>query len=254
MKDLVQMIDGKAVTTSRKVAEVFEKQHKDILRAIRDLDIPEDYHERNFALVEYIDSKGEKRPEYLITRDGFTILAMGFTGKRAMQFKIDYIEVFNEMEKALTGLGCTTAIPSRRPANIAVSTADLIEKINLQLLAWLEVEPEVLRYAWNIGRLVGKTMRKQNYPADLEEFIMGLASGEYTRGEVYDMYCSQCNCPMSARRFWPVALTIRPCSEKKNCTSKKGDIPMNIKSAAILCLGFFVLGWMLGILHSLAWR
>jgi Rha family phage regulatory protein len=226
MKDLVQMIDGKAVTTSRKVAEIFEKQHKDILRAIRDLEIPGDYRERNFAPTVYEQpnpsgGKPIQQPEYLITRDGFTLLAMGFTGKRAMQFKIAYIEAFNEMEKALSGLGCTTAIPHRRPANIAVSTADLIEKINLQLLAGMEVEPEVLRYAWNIGRLVGKTMRKQNYPADLEDFIMGLASGEYTRGEVYDMYCSQCNCPMSARRFWPVALTIRPCSEKRTAQARK---------------------------------
>lgn len=226
MENLVQIIDGKAVTTSRKVAEVFEKQHKDVLRAIRDLEIPESYRERNFALTVYEQpnpsgGKPIEHPEYLITRDGFTLLAMGFTGKRAMQFKIAYIEAFNEMEKALTGLGCTTDIPPRRPANIAVSTADLIEKINLQLIAGMEVEPEVLRYAWNIGRLVGKSMRKQNYPAELEEFIMGLAAGEYCRSEVYSAYCAQCNCPMSARRFWPLVRNIRPCCESRNAYGRK---------------------------------
>ena len=99
--DLITITDGKPVTTSLKVADVFGKQHKDVLRAIRELEVPEDFNERNFAPVEYTDAKGEKRPMYYITRDGFTLLAMGFTGKNAMEFKIAYIEAFNEMETRL---------------------------------------------------------------------------------------------------------------------------------------------------------
>lgn len=219
MKELVQMIDGKAVTTSRKVAEIFEKQHKNILQAIRELEIPADYRELNFqpSVYEQPNPSGGKpiqQPEYLITRDGFTILAMGFTGKKAMEFKIAYIEAFNEMEKTLKTINtlCNQDTTSRRPANIAASTAELIEKINLQLIAGMEVEPEILRYAWNIGRLVGKTMRKP-ISNDLEEFIMGLGSGQFSRGEIYDMYCASCECPVSARRFWPAVRAIRPCDE-----------------------------------------
>ena len=58
-------------------------------------------NERNFAPVEYCDGKGEMRPEYLITRDGFTLLVMGYTGEKAMVFKKAYIAAFNEMESRL---------------------------------------------------------------------------------------------------------------------------------------------------------
>lgn len=206
MTDLVKLIDGKAVTTSRKVAEIFEKEHCKVLRSIRELETPKKFNEANFGLVEYIDQKGEKRPEYLITRDGFTILAMGFTGKKAMQFKIAYIEAFNAMEEELNRQTIS------RPVNIVVSTAELIEKINLQLIADMEVEPEVLRYAWNIGRLIGKTIQKP-VSSELEEFIMGLSSGRFSRKEIYDMYCASCSCPVSAKKFWPAVRAVRPCDE-----------------------------------------
>lgn len=212
MLNVVKIVDGKAVTTSRKVAEIFEKQHKDILRAIRELEIPADYRERNFApsVYEQPNPSGGKpiqQPEYLITRDGFTILAMGFTGKKAMQFKIAFINAFNTMEEELK-----RQTLFRRPADITTSTAELIEKINLQLIAGVEVDPEVLRYAWNIGRLVGKSLCK-SVPSGLADFIMGLASGEFSRGEIYDMYCASCTCPVSPRRFWPAVRAIRPCEE-----------------------------------------
>lgn len=73
--------DGKLVTTSRNIAEVFGKEHKNVIRAIESLECGEDFNRLNFELVTYTDAKGEQRPEYLITRDGFTLLAMGFTGK-----------------------------------------------------------------------------------------------------------------------------------------------------------------------------
>nr|EES53919.1 MAG: Phage regulatory protein, Rha family [Leptospirillum ferrodiazotrophum] len=93
--------DGQPVTTSLVLAKVFEKQHLHVLRTIRTLEVPKEFIESNFGLVDYTDAKGEKRPMYHITRDGFTILAMGFTGKKAMEFKIRYIEAFNRMEETL---------------------------------------------------------------------------------------------------------------------------------------------------------
>lgn len=77
--------EGKVVVSSRDVAEKFGKFHKDILKAVKNLDCSTSFNERNFAPVEYVDSKGEKRPEVLMTRDGFTFLAMGFTGAKAAQ-------------------------------------------------------------------------------------------------------------------------------------------------------------------------
>ena len=97
----VQPDTHKVVVSSRDVARVFERNHRDVLRNIRELECSEGFTERNFALSEYKDEKGELRPEYLITRDGFTFLAMGFTGAKAAAFKEAYIEAFNRMERAL---------------------------------------------------------------------------------------------------------------------------------------------------------
>jgi len=114
---VVTVVDGRPVTTSLKVAEVFGKQHKHVLDAIRRLEIPEDCHRPNFRPVEYADAKGEKRPMYLITRDGFTLLAMGFTGKKAMQFKLAYIQAFNAMEAELSN-------PRREPGSCRISAEE----------------------------------------------------------------------------------------------------------------------------------
>ena len=101
--------NGKAFCSSRQVAEEIGKRHADVLRAIEKITAPTsgvsaDFNERNFALVTYKDAKGERRPEYLMTKDGFAILAMGFTGKKAMRFKEAYIRRFNEMEAFIRSL------------------------------------------------------------------------------------------------------------------------------------------------------
>ena len=102
MNNLVTLNENNvATTTSLMVAQTFQKQHKDVLKIVKNLEIPEDFNERNFAPVKYIDKKGEERLMYEITRDGFILLAMGFTGSKAMEFKIKYIEAFNEMDKML---------------------------------------------------------------------------------------------------------------------------------------------------------
>lgn len=100
MTDLVQIINNQPKTTSSIVAHVFEKRHGDIIRSVETLEIPTEFKERNFALSSYRAGK-RTYPMYEITRDGFTLLAMGFTGKKAMQFKLAYIDAFNKMEKAL---------------------------------------------------------------------------------------------------------------------------------------------------------
>ena len=103
----VAVRDGKVITTSLKIAETFGRLHKDVLRAIETLEVPAEWYERNFALIQNPVDLGMGRTRmdkaYSITRDGFTILAMGFTGKAAMQFKIAYIEAFNAMEAHLRG-------------------------------------------------------------------------------------------------------------------------------------------------------
>lgn len=100
---LVELVDGQLTTTSLDVAAHFGKRHDTVLRAIRTLDCSPEFNARNFAEVEYLDAKGEQRPQYRLTRDGFTLLCMGFTGKEAGKWKEAYINAFNEMERALNG-------------------------------------------------------------------------------------------------------------------------------------------------------
>ena len=94
--------EGWPAARSDIVAYHFKRNHRDVLRDIRKLrtKCPELFYQRNFALVEYADSKGEKRPAYLLTRDGFSLLVMGFTGAEAVKWKLRYIEAFNALEAA----------------------------------------------------------------------------------------------------------------------------------------------------------
>ncbi|MBF0165406.1 MAG: Rha family transcriptional regulator [Magnetococcales bacterium] len=93
--------DNQVFASSLEVAKVFERRHDHVMRDIRKLKIPNDFRLPNFEEGTYIDKNGDKQPMFDMTRDGFTILAMGFTGRRAMAFKIAYIEAFNKMEAEL---------------------------------------------------------------------------------------------------------------------------------------------------------
>lgn len=101
MNKLVFIENGRPVTDSLTIAETFGKRHADVLRSIESLECSQEFNERNFALVGYKDTKGEIRPKYLITQDGFSFLVMGFTGKEAARFKEMYINEFNRMKHQL---------------------------------------------------------------------------------------------------------------------------------------------------------
>lgn len=90
--------------SSLDVAETFEKRHADVLRDIEEIGCSEDFRERNFALSKYsVENNKRTYPLYYMTRDGFTLLVMGYTGEKAMKFKEAYIRQFNAMEKVLIG-------------------------------------------------------------------------------------------------------------------------------------------------------
>lgn len=90
---------GQIYCSSRQVSEEFQKEHRNVLRDIENLDCSGEFNELNFERVTYKDAKGQKRPEYLMTKDGFTFLVMGYRGKKAAKFKESYIRRFNEMEQ-----------------------------------------------------------------------------------------------------------------------------------------------------------
>ena len=105
---VVTVVDGNATTLSTDVADFFEKNHRDVIRSIEKvLETCPPSCVRNFAQTEVTREsplkKGTfiKSKAYRLTRDGFTFLAMGFTGARAQEFKWAYIDAFNKMEAAL---------------------------------------------------------------------------------------------------------------------------------------------------------
>ncbi|QTD40600.1 ORF6C domain-containing protein [Sporosarcina sp. Te-1] len=101
MNQLVVMQDQQAVTSSKSVAETFGKEHKHVLRDVRS--IMKDVSNSGPMFFEGTepDSYGRDQAVIYMNRDGFTLLAMGFTGKKAMEFKLKFIQAFNEMEERL---------------------------------------------------------------------------------------------------------------------------------------------------------
>lgn len=102
MTDLVIMKDRQAVTTSLNLAESFEKEHKNVIQVIESKiqSAENSAHYKNmFALGSYVDSRGREQKMYYMNRDGWTFIAVGFTGRKADSFKLKYIEAFNQMEK-----------------------------------------------------------------------------------------------------------------------------------------------------------
>lgn len=89
---------------SRYVAKCFEKEHKNVIRDIRELDCSEEFRLLNFEPSFYKNQQGKKQPCYCMTRDGFVFLVMGYRGKKAAHFKEMYIRRFNEMEEHIKSL------------------------------------------------------------------------------------------------------------------------------------------------------
>lgn len=99
MDELVIMYGKQVVTTSLKVAEIFGKEHKHVMETVRKLTAENSTVRKMFIEDSYLNSRNQQQPMYYMNRDGFTLLAMGFTGSKAMEFKLKYIEAFNKMEQ-----------------------------------------------------------------------------------------------------------------------------------------------------------
>ena len=123
-RNLVHQSGENLTTTSLIVAEVFHKQHGHVIRDIEKLEIPEDVRLSNFGQSSYINDQGKSQPMYEISKDGFTLLAMGFTGKKAMEFKLKFLAEFNRMEQEISLL-------REKPRQIEAGT---VEEMLLQAL------------------------------------------------------------------------------------------------------------------------
>lgn len=94
------IVGEEVFTDTLKIAEVFEKNHHNVLRLISRLP-KDDFFRRNFKENSYLNKQNKSQPYYNLTRDGFSLLVMGFTGEKAYKWKTDYIKAFNLMFQEL---------------------------------------------------------------------------------------------------------------------------------------------------------
>lgn len=140
--------DGKAVTTSQSVAEYFAKRHDNVIQKIERLECSKDFHLLNFKVmsknIEIGNGATRESKIYQMTKDGFVFLVMGFTGKKAAQFKEAYIAEFNRMEAELYGNKLTPDIPREELDTYNVNA--LAKHYEAIYTAWIsELHPALLK-------------------------------------------------------------------------------------------------------------
>ena len=144
MDELVMVENNQVVVSSRQVAENFGKQHKDVLESIRGILAAENSATKFFRESTF-ENRGKHYPEYIMNRDGFSLLVMGFTGKEAMTWKIRYIQAFNEMEAKIREN--TLIMPNfNNPAEAARAWAKEYEEKQKALAQVTEMKPKAEFY------------------------------------------------------------------------------------------------------------
>lgn len=125
--------NGQKMVSSRDVAKNFEKEHKNVMQTIQNMTAENSALLKMFVLSEYTSVQNKRLPMYLMNRDGFTLLAMGFTGSKAMEWKLKYIQAFNAMERKLTMPESDDMILSRAVL-IANKKVEQLQSTNIQLV------------------------------------------------------------------------------------------------------------------------
>lgn len=153
----VSLSSGRPATTSLEVAKFFSKRHDDVIRSIRNLrpNCPEKFTARNFAASEYIDETGRSLPMFILYRDGFMLLVMGYTGKKALAMKLAYIEAFNRMEEELSrqkeaARNITQDIVDF-PGSLSLTPSSVADRKPLRALvgSWAQVSGLPFAACWN---------------------------------------------------------------------------------------------------------
>lgn len=188
--------NDQVLTNSLLVAEKFGKRHADVVRAIEN-SLTKGSESTNaklrssFVLSNYIDNKGEERPMYIMDRDGFSVIAMGFTGDKAMDFKVEFISAFNAMEKKLKELSApqTYAEALRRLADEVEEkerTKALLEQKTEQLdesKEWYSIKRWAKEHNMNWRSINWRKMKALSYGLGYE--IKKIFDANYGRVNIY---------------------------------------------------------------------
>ncbi|MBP3951151.1 Rha family transcriptional regulator [Bacillus suaedae] len=120
IENLVYVDESKPVTTSLMIAKTFEKEHGKVLRDIRSLECSENFKYANFGESSYENQQGRSMPMFIVSFDGFAMLAMGYTGKKAIEFKELYINEFNRTRLILASRNETLLSIEQRQLQSAI--------------------------------------------------------------------------------------------------------------------------------------
>lgn len=147
----VSLHSGRPATTSLEVAKFFGKQHQHVMRSIDDLrsNTPESFSASNFGRAEYSDEQGKPRPMFILYRDGFMLLVMGYTGKKALAMKLAYIEAFNRMEEELARHNRPTPDDFTGPMSLTPSTTQDRKPLRALVGSWAQVSGLPFAACWN---------------------------------------------------------------------------------------------------------
>ena len=144
INELVQVENNQVVASTVNVANAFDRPHKDVLESVRSILAAENSAARFFYETIY-ENRGKQYPCYLMNRDGFSLLVMGFTGKKALEWKIKYIEAFNAMEKQLKTPKLSPN-PHYRTRMIKTAVKDISETADV-IAQYFGVKPGMARSA-----------------------------------------------------------------------------------------------------------
>ena len=206
MNDLVfKGQNDQVITTSLKVAEKFKKEHRNVLKSIRKL-----MTAKNVAVAKmfdeqmYVNDQGKEQPMFYMNRDGFTLLAMGFTGDKAIDFKVEYINAFNRMEEELK---------SQQTKQLSAAES-LLQSV--QLLVAHERQLEILEHNQKNMQGALRSLSDRVYSMQFEtDMVKQKINNEIDRYTVIG-YCSAHNIPMTRKEASIIGgACSRMCKKRK---------------------------------------
>ena len=206
MKDLVfRGQNDQVITTSLLVAETFEKEHRNVLKSIRKL-----MSATNVAVAQmfdettYVNEQGKEQPMFVMNRDGFTLLAMGFSGEKALEFKVKYINAFNKME---------TELKSQQTKQLSAAES-LLQSV--QLLVAHERQLAILEHNQKNMQGAISSLYDKVYGMQFEtDMVKQKLNNEIDRYTVIG-YCSAHNIPMTRKEAAIIGGTCSRMCKKRN--------------------------------------
>lgn len=221
MNELVYLKKNEMYTDSLKVAEIFQRRHDDVVRSVEKLikrneEASKDIRtfsdiSKQFIKTRYKDEQGRMQTKYLLNRDGFALLVMGFNGRKAHEWKLKYIDAFNQMEKILTEKQTSVWLETRQQGKlIRKGETDVLQKLVEYAREQGSGHADMLymTYTKLANRMAGITTRDSatnaqlNELSTMERIIAKVVLDEMAKGIHYKQIYKDCKERMETVKAW----------------------------------------------------